>query len=71
MGELNRDSIDKQIESDTRVATSQGQEEHPPAGKLGEVYVLLGKGLPLGEIASELRIKERELRWLLKVKANQ
>jgi hypothetical protein len=44
--------------------------EQPPAGKLGEIYVLLGKGLSLGQIASELRMKEREVRWLLKVKIN-
>jgi hypothetical protein len=77
MGELNRDSIDRQIEeddrsplNDTRVPTLQGQEEHPPAGRLGEVYVLLGKGLSLGQISNELRIKERELRYLL-AKGNQ
>jgi len=64
MGEINRDVIDKQIES-------QGREEQMPVGVLGEVYALLGKGLSLGEISNELRISEAKLRWLLYGRTNQ
>lgn len=74
MGELNRDSIDKHIEEDDRFPlrdthgiTSQDQEQ-PPLGELAEVYALLGKGLSLGQISNELRIKESKLRWLLRMK---
>jgi DNA-binding NarL/FixJ family response regulator len=56
------------IEEDIGFSISQGREEQPPTGKLSEVYALLGKGLSLGQIANELRIKERKLRWLLKAK---
>ena len=63
MGELYRDSIDKEL--DRRDNLSQDQEKESLAGKLSEVYILLGKGLPIGEIASELRIRESQLRELL------
>jgi hypothetical protein len=73
MGESNMDDIDRRIveddKFDTRDKVSKGQTEQPPTGKLGEIYVLLGKGLSLGQIASELRMKESEVRELLKVKA--
>jgi hypothetical protein len=66
MGEINRDRIDKQMEEDDGFPISQRQEEQPPAGKLSDVYTLLGKGLPLGQIANELRVPNSQLRKLLK-----
>jgi hypothetical protein len=47
---------------------NMAQEKKLPTGKLGEAYILLGKGLPLGQIANELRVQESQLRELLKVK---
>jgi hypothetical protein len=77
MGESNMDDIDRRIveddrfpSGDTHVATSQGQEEQP-FGKLAEAYALLGKGLPIPQIAVELRMRESELRWLLRMRKNQ
>jgi len=64
MGESNLDKIDRQIADD---ATSQGRGEQKLVGVLGEAYALLSKGLSVGQIANELRIEERKLRWLLKL----
>jgi len=59
VGELNRDEIDKWVGAEA--------DKQAPTGVLGEIYSLLGKGLSLGEISNELRIKESKLRWLLKL----
>lgn len=41
------------------------RETRLPDGMKSAAYELMSKGLPIPEIANELRVTERKLRWML------